>query len=301
MYSRLPIFPLIILTQPRTMDASRLTSYDPNTIHSTELPRKSNIRLAAEDIRDGVASIHIWPMLGWQEIRQRYRRSTLGPFWLTISTGTLLTAMGPLYGKLFNQNVSGYFLYLSVGYILWQLIGQLINDGCNAFISSQSYITQVRLPLSVHVLRGVWRNMIIFFHNLLYIALVLLYIRPHLGWQVLLFPIALLLIAANGVWIGLTLGLICARFRDMPQIVGSLVTVAFFLTPVMWQRHMLGRHAWAVNLNPFYHFLEIARSPLIGTETSGTSWACAAGITVAGYVVTLVMFSRFRARIAYWL
>ena len=262
---------------------------------------KTNLQLAVADFLDGLASIHVWPMLGWQEIRQRYRRSTLGPFWLTLSTGALLTAMGPLYGKLFNQDVKGYFLYLSVGYIVWQLIGQLINDGCTAFISSQGYIAQVRLPLTVHVLRGVWRNMVIFFHNLLYVALVLLYTQPHLGWKVLLFPVALLLIAANGVWIGLALGLVCARFRDIPQIVNSLVTVAFFLTPVMWQPQMLGRHAWAANLNPFYHFIEIARSPLTGAETNGTSWASVAAITVVGYALTTFVFSRYRARIAYWL
>jgi lipopolysaccharide transport system permease protein len=68
--------------------------------------RRSAWTLAARDLHTGLTSIHVWPLLAWYEIRQRYRRSALGPFWLTISTGILVAGMGPLYGRLFGQEVS---------------------------------------------------------------------------------------------------------------------------------------------------------------------------------------------------
>jgi ABC-type polysaccharide/polyol phosphate export permease len=262
--------------------------------------RPSNLSLALKDLKDGIGSIYIWPMLGWQEIKQRYRRSMLGPFWLTISSGVMIGAMGPLYGKLFNLDIGAYFPYLAVSYIIWLLIANLLNESCNAFIAAEGFIKQIKLPLTVHILRVVWRNVIIFAHNSVIVVLVLLLYRPPLSWALLLVPLGVVLIAINGIWIGILLGLLCARFRDIPQVVTSFVTVAFFLTPVMWKVDMLGRHQWAVNLNPIYHFLEIVRAPLVSGHVNVLSWAAVLGITVVGFAVTLGLFARFRARIAYW-
>ena len=240
-------------------------------------------------------------MLGWQDIKQRYRRSRIGPFWLTISTGVLLGGMGPLYGKLLQQDVSSYFPYLTVGFVVWMFISGLIVDGCSAFISAEGYIKEVKLPLTVHVLRTVWRNLLMFAHNLVIVALVLAFYVQRVDWHMLLAAIALLLIAFNGVWIGLLLGTFCARFRDVPQIIGSIVQVAFFLTPILWNRDMLAGNRWAAEINPLYHFLEIVRAPLLLSLPESRSWFAVLTITMIGFAVTLFFFSRFRARVAYWM
>lgn len=244
--------------------------------------------------------MHVWSALGWQDVKQRYRRSLLGPFWLTISTGLLLIVMGPLYGKLFNQDASGYFLYLAVSFIAWQLLSSYISDACSVFIGAEGFIKQIRLPLTVYVMRLIWKNLIFFFHNLVFLVVVLAYFQPPLGVDLVLVPIGLFLFAVNGLWIGIMLGFLSARFRDIPQIISNLVQVFFFLTPVLWQPGMLGRHAWTVNLNPFYHFIEIIRTPLIGAPVNSLSWAAAGAITLAGFAVMAPFFARFRARIAYW-
>jgi ABC-type polysaccharide/polyol phosphate export permease len=267
---------------------------------SLQSNRSHDLYRAVQDLKDGICSIYIWPMLGWLEIKQRYRRSVLGPFWLTISTGTMIAAMGPLYGRLLGQDISEYFPYLAVSFVVWILIANVLNDACVTFISAEGFIKQIKLPLSVHVLRVVWKNVIIFAHNLLIIIVVLLFYTPTLGWPLLLVPLGLLMIAINGVWIALLFGVICARFRDIPLIIGSLVQVAFFLTPVMWKAEMLGKHIWSAQINPLFHFLEIVRGPLIGGGGRMLSWAAVLGITIVGYTVALIVFGRFRARIAYW-
>ena len=75
---------------------------------------RANLLTALRDVAQGIAAVRIWSTLGWQEVRQRYRRSTLGPFWLTLSTGAMIAGMGPLYGRLLNQDASDYFPYLAV-------------------------------------------------------------------------------------------------------------------------------------------------------------------------------------------
>lgn len=262
--------------------------------------RKSNVQFAVEDIVGGLSSVHIWAVLGWQEVRQRYRRSALGPFWITLSTALMVAVMGPLYGKLFGQDIGGYFAHLGVSYVLWLFLAQTINDSCTAFIAAEGYIKQVKLPLTVYVASVIWKNLVFLAHNTVVIVLVMAYSRPHIDAGILLVPVAIALLALNGFMFGTILAALSARFRDIPLIVVNLVTVAFFMTPVMWKAEMLGRHHWVVNLNPFYHFLEIVRAPLLGFPTNTTSWLAVTAITLLGSVSMLILFSRFRARVAYW-
>ena len=261
---------------------------------------RKGLYLAVDDLVSGVLSFRIWVMLAWNDVRQRYRRSVLGPFWLTISTAVMVGGMGPLFAKLFNQQTGSYLGFLAVGFVVWQLLAQIIADGCHTFISSEAFIKQIKLPLSVYVLRTVWKSVITFGHNLVVVAVVFVFLPPTCSANSLLFPLAILAVAVNGVWVSLILGMLCARFRDIPQIVASLLQVAFFLTPVMWQPQALGRHTWTTNLNPFYHFIEIMRGPLLGAPFAATSWIGVVIMTICGYAVALAMYSRYRSRIAYW-
>ena len=157
------------------------------------------------------------------------------------------------------------------------------------------------LPLSVHVYRAVWRNLIIFGHNILIfvVVAVIFSIRP--GWVGLLALPGLALLCLNGVWAGLLLGLVSARFRDVPQIVASVVQVAFFLTPIIWKPELLPDCALVLDLNPFFHFVELVRAPLLGRAPGLGSWLTVLGITLGGWLVTLAMYRRYRWRVAYWL
>src|SRR5205085_618303 len=183
--------------------------------------------------------------------------SVLGPFWLTVSTGVMIVSMGPLYGRLLGQDMSSYLAYLALGIIVWNFVAGLMNDSCTAFIAAEGYIQQMKLPLTVHVARVVYRNLLVFAHNAVIIAAVVLIYQPTLSWTVLLMPLGIVLIAVNGIWMGLLLGLLCTRFRDIPPVVTSLVQVAFFVTPVIWKEDMLGRHSWAAEINPLTHFLAV--------------------------------------------
>ncbi len=259
-----------------------------------------SLQLAIKDIKDGLLNVHMWTLLGWQDIKQRYRRSVLGPFWLTISTGALIGGMGPLYGRLLNQPIGDYFAYLAIGFVVWILISNLITESCLVFISAEGFIKQIRLPYTLYIARLVWKNLIIFAHNLVIVTLVLIFYQPTWNWHVIFMPVGVLVIALNGIWFGLLVGLLCARFRDIPQIVASLVQVAFFLTPVMWKSNMLGRHEWAATFNPLFHFLEIVRAPLLGSAIPTSTYVAVLAMTIVGYLVTLRVFARYRSRIAYW-
>ena len=150
------------------------------------------------------------------------------------------------------------------------------------------------------MLRVVWKNIVVFFHHALILVIVFVIYPPPLNWSLLLVPFAILAIAVNAIWLSLFLGMLCARFRDIPLIITSLIQVLFFLTPVMWRPELLGRHAWSANLNPLHHLLEIVRAPLVDGRMPGLSWAAVIGMAFVGFAIVVPLFARYRARIAYW-
>lgn len=258
------------------------------------------LRRALQDIRAGWQHRELWGTLGLHEVRQRYRRSTLGPFWITLSMGIMVFALGILYGQIFGQVLNEYMPFLAAGFVIWGLISAVILGGCQTFIAAEGMIRQLNAPLSIYAYREVWTALIAYGHNILVFIVVALWygITPtvHSLWVV---P-ATLLVVVNGFWMVLFLGLLSARFRDVPLIIASVVQVLFFLTPVIWQPTMLPDRAILLELNPFYHLVEIMRGPLLGLAPSWNNWFPVILMAVFGWVITLIFYSAYRWRIAYW-
>ena len=264
-------------------------------------PPSSQATLALLDLVQGARAFRLWGLLAWQDVRQHYRRSLIGPFWATISMGVMVAALGLLFSTVFNTNLADYMPFLATGLVVWSLIASMVNEGCSAFINAESIIKQLKLPLSTHGYRVACRALIIFAHNLPILAIVALLFPTRPGWSALLAAPGLALLCLNGVWACLLFSLVSARFRDVPLITASFMQVAFFLTPVFWRPEALPERAAVLQFNPFYHFLELVRAPLLGHAPGMISWLVATGITLAGWLVMFMFYCRCRQRIAYWL
>jgi ABC-2 type transport system permease protein/lipopolysaccharide transport system permease protein len=182
----------------------------------------------------------------------------------------------------------------------WGLISNLVNDGCKAFTSGEKLIKQLSAPLSIHVYRMLWSNLLTAAHNIWIFVIVALLFRVEVGWSLLLFIPALLLILLNGFWVGLFFGLVSARFRDVPMTIGSIVQVMFFVTPIIWKADMMPGRAFLLDANPFYHFVEILRAPMLGQVPGLENWAAVVLITLIGWVIALTFYTAYRWRLAYW-
>ena len=271
---------------------------EPDTVSLDQ--SKSYRELAVRDLLDGFRQWWMWSTMAWQDILQRYRGSVLGPFWLTLSMMIMIVALGILYSKLFKIELDSYLPFLCLGMITWTLISSIILDGCNSLITAENIIKQIKIPFSVHVYRVLSRNVIIAGHNAIVYVIVMLYFGIGVGAKTLLVVPALLLIIINGAWIVLLFGMICARFRDVPQIVASLVQVVFFVSPIIWRPELLGEHQWMARLNPFFAQIDIVRESLLNHSPALSSWGMALATAVVGWTMTFLFFARFRARIPYW-
>jgi ABC-type polysaccharide/polyol phosphate export permease len=257
-------------------------------------------RAALRDFVDGFLAVHIWWQFGLHDVKQRYRRSVLGPFWLTISTGILVAALGFLYARILNQEVRDYLPFLAVGLIVWHFISTTISESCQAFIAADTLIKQVQAPMTVHVLRMLCRNFMIFLHQAIILILVAALSPPVTLLEVIWVPLGVLAIMVNMVWIALVLGPLCARFRDIPLIVQNIIQITFFVTPILWKPGVLGDRGWVADWNPVYHFIELVRAPILTGSVPTASWIFVLATSVVGFSIALPLFARTRGRIAYW-
>jgi ABC-type polysaccharide/polyol phosphate export permease len=253
------------------------------------------------DIWVAMRNVHVWAALGWHDIRQRYRRSVIGPFWFTLSTFIMIGVLGLLYSELLNQDIVTYLPYLGIGLVLWQYLSTSIVEGANGFIGAGYLIKQIRMPVTTHICRIVWRNFCILLHSLPVVVLFSLALCNRPGMSFILVVPGLLLLLLCGVWMGIVLGIICLRFRDALPIITNILQVAFFFTPIMWSPSLLKDRAWIAHYNPLYHLIEIVRAPMTGEPIEAVSWLWATGLVVVGFAIAQSMMKKTRHKLSYWL
>jgi ABC-2 type transport system permease protein len=243
----------------------------------------------------------LWVTVGLYDIRKRYRRSLIGPFWITLSLGAFILGLSFIYVPLVGGDMNSFLPFVAFGFIAWQFISQLVLDGCNVFIANGPIIQQLRAPLSIYIYQTVWRHLIILAHNLLIYVLIAVVYGIWPTWQTLLVIPGILLVSINGMSFGMLLGTLCARFRDIPPIVATVTQMMFLLTPILWRPDQIPGREFLFVFNPFFYLVQVIREPLEGVSPSLFIWAVAVGLTVVGFLVSLLFFSRFRNRIVYWL
>jgi lipopolysaccharide transport system permease protein len=262
----------------------------------------SRTRQAFADLWRGLTLWRLWIMFGWIDIRQRYRRALIGPFWITISMSVMVITLGVVYSSLFHLDIRSFIPFLTTGFCAWFVIQASISEATLIFIQAEAVIKNTNLPLSVHVYRLLWRNAIVFAHNVVIMVGIYLFFDLNPGWDVLMLIPGFALLMLNVAAISVVIGMICVRFRDAPPMITNLLQIVFFVTPVLYDPAQLSpRLMPIVDWNPFYHLVSAVRGPLLGhgipMETVGILLAMA----VISWIAAFALFRRFRSRIAYWL
>lgn len=266
------------------------------------LSAPSQWTLLWRDIRESARLWRLWTHLGWGDILKQYRRSFLGPIWLTLNSMIFIVVFSLIGAQLFSLPLSTYLSYFCLGHVCFSFFSSTITDGCQTYIASESFLKQAPFPKMVFVFRVIWRNLLMLAHSLPLILGVLwwtgLLWKVMLGWWLLGF--ALTVVAAT-LAVAL-LGALAARFRDVSMMMTSLMQIAFFVTPVMWQADQLTERArLVVSWNPLAAFLELLRAPLLGQVPRSSALIMAAGVIVLLSVLYVLAYIRVRRRIVYWL
>ena len=261
----------------------------------------SRIREAFGDWWRGTSRWDTWLTLAWFDVVLRYRRSYLGPLWITLSMAAMLAIIGPLYAMLFGVPTRSYLPFVTLGFILWVFLSGCINDGCNAMVASAGHLRQGAIPPSLIAWRVVARNLIQLAHHML------LFVAVAIGTGTVPGPSALLAIPGFVVasltlhaWT-LSAGIACARFRDIMQVVPPVIQLAFFLTPVLWHVDQLPERARFVALNPFAVLIDLMRSPLLGEVPADATWIAGLAWLAGSAILAASLSVAQQRRLVYWI
>jgi lipopolysaccharide transport system permease protein len=264
---------------------------------------KNNFAKAWQDLIGSFSHWRIFCLIGINDIRKRYSRSKMGQFWLTLSLAINIGALSVVWAFLLKMPVKEYLPYLAVGTIFWTYISSCILEGSNLYISNTSYLKDLSIPKLSYLNCLFIRNLVIALHNLLVLIPVYLFCSIPLSIASVSFSILGLVLCSMFLYaIIMFMSLISLRFRDLPNIIASVLQISFYVTPIMWKTEAMPEHVQKYMVfNPFAVFLTICRDPLLNITVPNEYWLVAGTYTIIAWIVAFPFFSKFRARITYWL
>lgn len=259
------------------------------------------LQMASRDLANSFGRLGLSWSLAWHDVASRYRGSVLGPFWITLSMGLMVLGIGVLYASLFDLPLNEFLPYVALGIVFFGVMTGTVNEGCDTFVLASGILSQTSLPMFTFVWRTVFRNLINLGHHLVIVVGMLIFYGQ---WKVADVPLALVgvaLMLLNASWMSLLAAIASARFRDVPQIVVSVMQFAIFMTPVFWMPSRFGKHQVFLDLNPFYHLLQAVRAPLLGQSVAPHSYVVLVAMAVVGWALTFAIFANTRRRLVHYL
>ena len=259
------------------------------------------------DLVSGAKAFRLAATLAVIDTRLRYRRTTLGPFWTTLSSAAMVLAVGLVYGHIFgadgDSNVAAYMPFFGIGFILWTFISTSLAEACRVISASGELIRSLELPISLHIFRMFVRNLVLLAHNAVVILALWLYFRWSIDASVLLSLFGLLLLAMSVLGLSCALAVFCTRFRDAAELVQASLQLLFLATPIIWPPEVLRatRIPWLLDANPMYYLLEAVRAPLLDHPVTPALYLGALLITVASGGLGYWALRTYRHRVPYWL
>lgn len=241
--------------------------------------------------------------LGAQDVGDTYQRSGLGPLWTTIGLAIQVLSIGLVFGFLFGADLTTYFPFLVISLVLWNLVTSSLTEASNVYISAERLIRQIEIPFFFPLGRLMSKNVITLFHNFVIVALVMVFYPQEWTAEVLLAVVGILLLVANLYWVVTLVAVAGSRFRDLGPIIASLLTVSFYVTPIIWMPSSLPTKLAEVLLpyNPFFHLMEIVRGPLMGYSVGVESWITAGTLVLVGNLLAWLVARRYWWQVVYWL
>jgi ABC-type polysaccharide/polyol phosphate export permease len=207
----------------------------------------------------------VWLHMGVQDVKSRFKSSVLGPAWILINLGAVIGAVGLIYGQLFHQPMNEFLPFLTLGLVIWTFISSSLTEGAMAFVVAEGYIKQFPFPKPIYLYRAMVPYTIVFSIGLvIFFAVELVYQRPLGAGTLWAIPAFVLFLLINFLHL-VIVAHVGVRFRDLPHLLGSLIQILFYLTPVIFTPTMLRERKldFVFVFNPLYYIIEIVRYPLL--------------------------------------
>lgn len=238
--------------------------------------------------------------VSYSEILVKYRRSLLGPIWISINMLVTIFALSLVFSGLFQITIKDYLPYVFCGLLSWGYISFTIQDSVQLYINGA--VKNFEFPALFFPLKNTFKNFIVFLHNFVVYALVLIFVNSDiLTLNFFLIFLAFPFYILNSIIISFGVGLLSLRYRDVGQIIINGVYLLFLVTPVFWDPSILvGKKTLIADLNPLYHMIQILREPLLGKIPSFQNYLNCIILTLVNIFVAYLVFKSNHSNKAFW-
>lgn len=242
-------------------------------------------------------------LLASLDIKLRYRRSTLGPLWITLTTTFFILFLSMLWSKILDVEITSFFVNFSFGYIFWLWILAVVSDSTNGFLFEKTYLMQNKIPPVIFVFRHFVKNFYIFLHNLILILVIALFFVNPTFISFLLFLLHFFIVSLSIFSLSLALTCLCTRFHDLNPIVNSLMQIIFFSTPILWPEEKLRDlgYDFFIDFNPFAQWISLLKAPISGVFFDFSDYLIPFAFMVMFVLLAFYIVGRSKNKITLWL
>ncbi len=216
-------------------------------------------------------SVRIAATLAWSDMRHRYVRSLLGPFWMSLQMAIVVAVLGSVIGHMSNADMLARLPMLALSMTAWTFLNSVVLDATTALQNSATLIRDRALPPAIFLLQCTFRQGLFALHNACVPLILWLLLTPHdLSGALAALP-GLALFVTCAFALSLVLGALATRYRDLKPIIESTLMLAFLASPVIWSADMINHRSTVMRINPLTHLFAVWREPLVGGHVDATS------------------------------
>ena len=240
--------------------------------------------------------------LAVQDIKDRFSRTVLGPFWIVVSNAMLVIGITIVFGALFKTDVANFVVYVALGIALWTFISTVMTGASSYLESGKNILFTYNLPWSMQITRKVFVEAIVLAIHLLVAIPVILITQKALGIVSFVSIAGIFLNLIFGYGLALIIASYGVRYSDLSHALESIMLFLFLFTPVFWLESALGAtRSVFVHYNPLFHFLEIVRAPILEQAIPIDSFIISGLVGVFTLLLGLFIYNKRKSQIGMWM
>ncbi len=238
--------------------------------------------------------------LAWFDVKIRYARSILGPFWITLSMIILIAGLSFVFVSLFAVPIEKTMPWVTLGIVIWNYISTYLDEASTLFIDGR--ILNMRISPMKLIIINIFKHLIILAHNsVVIVAVIFLFdLKITVNYFYLLF--AFIIIITNSISFGVLFGFLCCRYRDFILIIRNLIYLLFLMTPIFWMPDVLkGNRMILADINIVYQIIQSVRDPILGNPLSSYTITYLSTFTILITFLAILIYKRFHRKLVFWI
>lgn len=262
---------------------------------------ESNNAWSTLNLRDLWAFRELLYFLIWRDVKVRYKQTELGIAWAIIQPLFTMLVFTLFFGRLAgvpSDNIP-YPVFAYAGLLAWTFFANAITNSGNSLVGSSHLITKVYFPRMIIPGAAVAAGLVDFAIAFVILVVLMLYYGVMVTWNILMFPVVVLLTTLLALGMGMWLSALNVKYRDVRFALPFLVQLWMFVSPVIYPASFLpAKFRWLLSLNPMTGIIEGYRSSLFGRPFNWMALAAAAAITLILLIYSSYFFRRMEKSFA---